>query len=795
MTDIFLEVLNTSIAAGWVVLAVVLARLVLKRSPRSLVCGLWALVGLRLLLPFSLEAPFSLIPSTRTIPPESLFDQAPVIDSGVAVIDQIVNPVYTESFRANPVASVNPLQVWAAVWANLWILGMAAMGLWALVSWLRVRRQVRQSVEENGVFLCDRIDTPFLFGLFRPRIYLPSDLDDAAKVHVIAHERAHLARLDHWWKPLGFLLLTVNWFNPVLWLAYVLLCRDIELACDERVIRHFPAAEKKAYSSALLQCSLPRRAIAACPLAFGEVGVKARVKSVLHYKKPAFWVIVLAVVLSLVLAACFLTDPKSDTAEIRWNGVLYIQEGAPVDFVPDKQLSSGTLRSVLHDSTPHPTEDGQAVGLGWEYAGQPVVLVGNALYLKEPGGGSWLKFRCRPGNELLAQILREDPRHSILIQGGSVTLSENLTGAEHAALRALLEELTGSTMFPHPQPEQALDSMSTGISFQITLGPDHGQPPGFLCRTEQEGWMLVLRGTEYSDSVWQFRSDALDEFWKRYEAELECLEAAYAKYDTSINPVQLHYQTFSTDDIFLRVGLPVGWEAEEIDGPGFFGFQFRPEAVSQGWISVKFWDDAMVMFDYVGVAKPTTFPSGLTGDIYYPGGSDAWGAVYFRSSEDIMTIDQLETTGWARESLDAALDIIGSITVFDNGRSVFTQQDIGIQLSAEDITPNGLTLVCTQDGTPWREILTGSPWSLEQWTEDGWVSVMPESTVWTMVAYTVPQHEVTRWNLNWSLIRGALEPGTYRVGKHFTATPVPPPWLGVAQGTVEQTCYAEFTIE
>ena len=282
MTDLFLRILNLSFSATWVVLAVAIARLLLKKAPRRLICALWALVALRLLFG-GLEAPFSLIPSTELIPPDSLFDETPAIESGIDSIDRLVNPVYSESLRPTPGASVNPLQVWLAVAANLWLLGAASMTVWAGISILRVRRQVREAIPADNVWLCDRIESPFIFGLLRPRIYLPSDLPETAHAHVIAHEQAHLRRRDHWWKPLGFALLTVNWFNPAIWLAYLLLCRDIELACDERVIQSFTAEEKKSYSAALLRCSVNPRRITACPLAFGEVGVKQRIQSVLNY--------------------------------------------------------------------------------------------------------------------------------------------------------------------------------------------------------------------------------------------------------------------------------------------------------------------------------------------------------------------------------------------------------------------------------------------------------------------------------------------------------------------------------
>lgn len=158
--------------------------------------------------------------------------------------------------------------------------------------------------------MCDRIDTPFILGVFRPRIYLPSNMSEQDVTYVLAHEQAHIKRHDHWWKPLGFALLTIYWFHPILWIAYVLLCRDIELACDEKVIKEMGIDIKKPYSDALINCSIPRRAITACPLAFGEVGVKERVKTVLNYKKPAFWIVLIAVIACVIVAVCFLTNPK-----------------------------------------------------------------------------------------------------------------------------------------------------------------------------------------------------------------------------------------------------------------------------------------------------------------------------------------------------------------------------------------------------------------------------------------------------------------------------------------------------
>ena len=315
MAAVFLKLLNLSISASWLVLAVLVLRLISKRSPKWVNVLLWGIVALRLVLPFSIESALSLIPSAETVSPAVVqFDPAPTITSGVNIIDNAVNPSLSEHFAAVPTASVTPLYVWTEIAGWVWLIGLGAMLLYALVSYLRLRRRVSVSlcVREN-IYLCDAISSPFILGVVKPCIYLPSGLDEVQRQNVLSHEQAHLARRDHWWKPLGFALLAVYWFNPVLWLAYALLCRDIELACDERVIRTMDESAVKTYSTVLLACSMPRKAVITCPLAFGEVGVKERVKNALRYKKPAFWVVAASVAVCVVVAVCFLTNPPTDT--------------------------------------------------------------------------------------------------------------------------------------------------------------------------------------------------------------------------------------------------------------------------------------------------------------------------------------------------------------------------------------------------------------------------------------------------------------------------------------------------
>ena len=318
MAAVFLKLLNLSISASWLVLAVLVLRLISKRSPKWMNVLLWGIVALRLVLPFSIESALSLIPSAETVSPAAVqFAPAPTITSGVSIIDNAVNPSLSEHFAAVPTASVNPLYVWTEIAGWVWLIGLGAMLLYALVSYLRLRRRVSVSLPiQDHIYLCDAISSPFILGVVKPHIYLPSGLDEVQRQNVLAHEQAHLARRDHWWKPLGFALLAVYWFNPVLWLAYTLLCRDIELACDERVIRTMDESAVKTYSTVLLACSMPRKAAITCPLAFGEIGVKERVRNALHYKKPAFWVVAASVTVCIVVAVCFLTNPPRALSKV-----------------------------------------------------------------------------------------------------------------------------------------------------------------------------------------------------------------------------------------------------------------------------------------------------------------------------------------------------------------------------------------------------------------------------------------------------------------------------------------------
>ena len=343
MNELFLKIINMSISASWLVLAVLILRFVLKKAPKWINVLLWGIVAIRLICPFSFESPLSLIPSAETIPLNIGMDSTPTINSGISAINNAVNPIISQSNTPMAGASINPLQITIGIYEYIWIFGMIALALYTAISYWRLCRKVDTAVRyKDNIFQSENVSFPFVLGIIKPRIYLPFKMNGQYLEHVVAHEQAHICRKDHWWKPLGFLLLMIHWFNPLMWLAYVLLCRDIELACDEKVIKELGNEQRGDYTQALVACSVNRRMIAACPLTFGEVGVKERVKSVMNYKKPALWVIIIAVIVCVGVAVCFLTNPKQDSYTLR----IVVPAGSQEKFVyTDEEVS--TIRNSI----------------------------------------------------------------------------------------------------------------------------------------------------------------------------------------------------------------------------------------------------------------------------------------------------------------------------------------------------------------------------------------------------------------------------------------------------------------
>ena len=349
MANFFIDLFNMSITASYLVLAVVIARALLKKAPKWITCLLWAMVGFRLICPFTIESVLSLIPGTQTITANETSVIKPfTVQSGIAGIDTSVNEFLGDKYAEGVTVPTNTFADVTTVLSVIWLVGLICMLIYGFISYIRLRKRVGVSLLfKDNIYYCDNIDTPFILGFFKPKIYVPSGISEEQTGYITLHEKAHLKRKDHLWKPLGFLLLSVYWFNPVMWVAYILLCRDIESACDEKVIKNMDNSEKKNYSETLVSCSVQRRMVMACPLAFGEVGVKQRIKSVLNYKKPAFLIIILAFVLFTVVAVCFLTNPD-DSHSI---GIIGGADGPTSIIVSDKNNEKEIKK--LQEKYPH----------------------------------------------------------------------------------------------------------------------------------------------------------------------------------------------------------------------------------------------------------------------------------------------------------------------------------------------------------------------------------------------------------------------------------------------------------
>ena len=401
MSEIFLKIINMSISASYIVLAVLLLRLLLKKAPKWITVVLWGIVAVRLICPFSIESVLSLIPSSEVVSPDIMMDRTPEINTGIPVLNQVINPVISGSFTPNPGTSANPLQLWIPTFAVIWIVGMVALLIYTVISYAKVKRKIGTAVLlRDNIYQSENVVSPFVLGIIKPKIYLPFGMNEKDMEHVVAHETAHIRRKDHLWKPLGFLLLMLHWFNPLMWLGYVLLCRDIELACDEKVIKELDHDARADYSEALLTCSVNRRMIAACPLAFGEIGVKDRVKSVLNYKKPAFWIIIAAVVACVAVAVCFLTNPIDTKTALDDDLKVYIDCQIAGRFQSDES-------------------EGRACCLDWEVlgkkqSGSTTTLYMWVLYEEYSYNGQELKVETGAHIPTVITVKKEDGQYKLI---------------------------------------------------------------------------------------------------------------------------------------------------------------------------------------------------------------------------------------------------------------------------------------------------------------------------------------------------------------------------------------------
>ena len=510
MSALFLTILHMSVCASWLVLAVLLLRLCLRRAPKWFNVLLWGIVAVRLIFPFSVESPLSLLPHTEAIRP--------------AITTVQTQPAQISSAAAAG-GSAAPAQSWLSILAWVWLAGAAALLLYTMVSTLRLRHRVREAVRLRGnIYQSERIDSPFVLGTIRPRIYLPYRMDSRDRQHVIAHEQAHLRRGDHLWKPLGFLLLAVYWYNPLVWAAYILFCRDMELACDERVIRDMAAEERATYSQALLDCSRGRHWVAACPLAFGEVGVKTRVKAVLWYKKPAFWAVLGAVVVCAVVAVCFLTNPKG-TEEPDQSPASY-QNVALVAYQTDTVTLTGYAGDVE-------TTSGSALGKLLSNADWTFLREGRA----DDGSDEDYTILAQVNDDTALRFYAAAPGEStVKITAGDESRWYNMGEMGCADVRRALTQ-TDTLLLKLAAQAEEMDTFDMTWAYGDTLYTDNGIPAPVLTR--------FLRS-----EVWQ-PIESIDEASFQLVALLEIGDSTLYFYEDTLERNNL---SFSVSDVIVSSG-------------------------------------------------------------------------------------------------------------------------------------------------------------------------------------------------------------------------------------------------
>lgn len=538
---IFQKVLEMSLTASWIALAVILVRLVFPKAPKWSLCLLWGLVALRLMCPFAPESEISLAPRPERV--EQIIVTVTGTTAGELDPEQIpqVTPSPGNKPNENPGHSAPALPQ-----SRIWAFGVLGMLSYALGSILLLKRRMGEAtLLRDNLWQSERAESPFVLGFLRPRIYLPYHIRPEDLPHVIAHEQAHIRRLDHWWKPLGFLLLAVHWFNPVLWVSYILLCRDIEGACDEKVISSMEKQEKQAYSTALLHCSVRRSVIAACPLAFGEVGVKERVKHVMKFKKPSILMLAIAILICVAVGGCFLTDPVDspeeteppvETRMINLNGILYIDSGEILSEIPEN-TTTGTLHTQV-EGRPQNHNQGNfdCVGCDW------VLVI--------PDGGP-IEYAVRINEQwhLFTPEVREFPEYWLTVGDTDVWQITVYSGSTSATF--FREDFT-----PYAKGEQVRLDTLTGTEYLFGTAITAKNAKG------QEIWSIAVSGQEYGTGAQEIVSGDWIITPVHNAQEREALKARYAQsnVETSVNwgiePLVKNVTPAGLDLFLFRYGKP-----------------------------------------------------------------------------------------------------------------------------------------------------------------------------------------------------------------------------------------------
>ncbi len=467
MEKLFLSVLNMSLTGAYVIAVILLARLLLKKAPKIISYTLWAVAGFRLVFPFSIQSMFSLLPfKPEPIPQDIAMQAVPRINSGITAVDNAVSAV----LPAAPAATVNPMQILITVSSYLWLFGTAAMLIYSLASIILLKRSLRSAeLIEAELYEADNLKTPFVIGLFIPKIYIPAGLSGEERHYIILHEQTHIKRYDHAVKMFAYLVLCLHWFNPLVWIAFILMGADMEMSCDERVMKELGEDIKSAYSLSLVRVAAGHRILNGSPLAFGEGSMKERIKNVLNFKKPSRMIIAASVILTAVLIVGFAMDKAGDTVE-KWDrrpmimveGQIYMDTGKQIETEIDPSAILGEITSSV-GSTEKPAQNGES-NFGCEgasyahYRGSLVVFLDNKwmYFEKELKNGAyepqkWLDYyysdESMPWDTVLELTLPEYP--DVIFKWTAEKVTATVSGKEEVMFYGMpvwnvyLADLTG----------------------------------------------------------------------------------------------------------------------------------------------------------------------------------------------------------------------------------------------------------------------------------------------------------------------------------------------------------------
>lgn len=476
LNALFLQILNMSFTASVVILLVLVARFCLKKAPKIFSYALWSVVLFRLLCPFSIESIFSLLPThAAPIGQDILYATLPEIDTGITVLNQVVNAVLP---AATPYASVNPLQLWATLGSFLWVAGMVALLVYSLFSLAKLHRTLQNATPmEKGMYYSDTIDTAFVLGIIQPAIYLPQTLSTQEREYILLHERTHIQRFDHIIKIVSFVALCIHWFNPLVWVAFFASSKDMEMSCDEAVIRTLGSSVKKEYSASLLALATGRHIVGGTPLAFGEGDTKSRVQNVLNYKKPAFWGILIAILAVAAVCIGLVTNPKEEILPATAVDILW-ESRTP--YVGDNTAVGQILN---HLTFPKGLEmDGFALSTGEVPYGITVQMEGDSQVLAASAQGEDnILFQK---NAILLFSLIENVDEITFTLGSS---PQQLTYT-----RPWAENLIGhGSLYHQSETPAALDTLLQQIAIKGKATPSRFEPLAFYIKPDESNEVMA----------------------------------------------------------------------------------------------------------------------------------------------------------------------------------------------------------------------------------------------------------------------------------------------------------------